>query len=59
MLLNEFLKEDKAFVQGQNKASNLHATVAQQQQQIEALMAGLQEVRAQLAAASPSLADLK
>jgi hypothetical protein len=61
MLLNEFLKEHKAFVQGQNKASNLHATVAQQQQQkqIEALMAGLQEVRVQLAAASPSLADLK
>ena len=59
MLLNEFLKAHTAFIQKQNKVSNLQATVAQQQKQIEALTAGLQEVSAQMAAASPSLADLK
>ena len=48
MLLNEFLKEHKAFIQEQNKVSNLQATVAQQQKQIEALTAGLQKVSAQL-----------
>ena len=45
MLLNEFLKE--------------HRKVQQMEKQIEALTAGLQKVSAQLAAASPSLADLK
>ncbi len=45
MLLNEFLKE--------------HRKVEQMQKQIEALTAGLQKVSAQLAAASPSRADLK
>jgi len=48
MLLNEFLKEHKAFIQEQNKVSKLQATVAQQQKQIEALTAGLQKVSAQL-----------
>ena len=48
MLLNEFLKEHKAFVEEQNKVENLQATVAQQQKQIEALSAGLQKVSAQL-----------
>ena len=48
MLLNEFLKEHKAFVQEQRKVANLQATVAQQQKQIETLTAGLQKVRAQL-----------
>ena len=48
MLFNEFLKEHKAFIQEQNKVSNLQATVAQQQKQIEALTAGLQKVSAQL-----------
>ena len=47
-LLNEFLKEHKAFIQEQNKVSNLQATVAQQQKQIEALTAGLQKVSVQL-----------
>ena len=59
MFLNEFLKEHTAFIQEQHKGSNLQATVAQQQKQIEALTAGLQKVSAQLAAANPSLADLK
>ena len=51
MLLNEFLKEHET-VQEQG------ATIARLQKQIEALTAGLQKVSAQLAAASPSLADL-
>ena len=48
MLLNEFLKEHKAFIGEQQKVSNLQATVAQQQKQIEALTAGLQQVSVQL-----------
>jgi hypothetical protein len=52
MLLNEFLKEHKT-VQKQG------ATIARLEHQIESLTAGLQKVSAQLAAASPSLADLK
>ena len=48
MLLDEFLKEHKVFIQEQNKVSKLQATVAQQQKQIEALTAGLQKVSAQL-----------
>jgi hypothetical protein len=62
MLLNEFLKEHR-------KVQELEATVIQhqkdfqfklseQEKQIEALAAGLQKVSAQLAAASPFLADL-
>jgi hypothetical protein len=45
MLLNEFLKE--------------HREVQELKKQVAALTAGLQKVSAQLAAASPSLADLK
>jgi hypothetical protein len=48
MLLNEFLKEHKAFVEEQHKVEDLQATVAQQQEQIEALSTGLQKVSAQL-----------
>jgi hypothetical protein len=51
MLLNEFLKEHK-LVQKQG------ANIARLQRQIEALTEDLQKVSAQLAAASPSLADL-
>jgi hypothetical protein len=47
MLLNEFLKEHR-------KNEEQEATIARQQEQIEALAAGLQKVSAQLAAASPS-----
>jgi len=59
MLLNELLKEHTPFIQEQHKVSNLRATVAQQQKQIEALTVGLQKVSEELAAASPSLAELK
>jgi len=52
MLLNEFLKEHRT-VQEQG------ATIARLEKQIETLTAGLQKVNAQLAAARPSLADLK
>jgi hypothetical protein len=63
MLLNEFLKEHR-------KNEEQEATIAQlkqdfqsrltdQQQQIEALTAGLQKVSAQLAAASPSRGGLE
>jgi len=48
MLLNEFLKEHKAFVEEQHRVSSLQATVAQQQKQIEELTAGLQKVSAQV-----------
>jgi hypothetical protein len=48
MLLNEFLKEHKAFVEEQRKVSNLEAIVVHQQRQIQALTAGLQKVSARL-----------
>ena len=44
MLLNEFLKQHSAFVAEQHKVKDLQATVAQQQNQIEALISGLQRV---------------
>jgi hypothetical protein len=47
MLLNEFLKEHR-----QNEEQE--ATVARQQEQIEALTAGLQRVSAQIEASKPS-----
>ena len=52
MLLNEFLKEHR-------KNEEQQATIARLQKQVDALTAGLQKVSAQLAAASPSVADLK
>ena len=48
MLLNEFLKEHKAFVEEQHKVQEQGATIARMEQQIEALTAGLQKVSAQL-----------
>jgi Chaperone of endosialidase len=55
MLLNEFLKEHKAFVEGQRKVEQQEsriqeqaAMIGRQQKQIEALTAGLQKVSAQL-----------
>jgi hypothetical protein len=47
MLLNEFLKEHK-------KVEELEANAASQQKQIEALIAGLQKVSAQLEASKPA-----
>ena len=54
MLLNEFLKEHKAFVAEQYNVEKLQATVGQQQKQIEALTAGLQKVSAQLELSKPA-----
>jgi hypothetical protein len=54
MLLNEFLKEHKAFVEEQRKVENLQTTVAEQQKQIDALTAGLQKVSAQLELNKPT-----
>jgi Chaperone of endosialidase len=50
MLLNEFLKEHKAFLKEQRKVEEQGAMIARQQKQIEALTAGLQKVSAQLEA---------
>jgi hypothetical protein len=54
MLLNEFLKEHRAFVEGQRKVEEQDCTlqeqatmIARQQKQIDALTAGLQKVSAQ------------
>jgi hypothetical protein len=58
MLLNEFLKEHKTVQELKSNAARQDATIALQQKQIEALTTGLQKVNAQLAAASPSVADL-
>ena len=71
MLLNEFLKEHKVFIEEQRKVTEqeatikqlkaeLQATEARQQKQIESLTAGLQKVSAQLEvnkSASPTVAD--
>ena len=57
MLLNEFLKEHKAFVEAQRKVQQLEANAARQQEQIRELAAGLQKASAQLATSSSSLAD--
>src|SRR5215813_8276065 len=66
MLLNEFLKEhqkvqelEATIAQLKSHAGKQEAASARQQKQIEALTEGLQKISAQLAAASPSLADLK
>ena len=44
MLLNEFLKEHKAFVEQQRKLEQQDVSIAKQQKQIEALTTGLQKV---------------
>jgi hypothetical protein len=48
MLLNEFLKAHKAFVEEQHTVQEQGVTIARLQKQIEALNAGLQKVSAQL-----------
>ena len=67
MLLNEFLKEHRAFVEEQRRVQEQEATIAQlksafakqvtsamqQQKQIETLTAGLQRVSAQLQLTKP------
>jgi uncharacterized coiled-coil protein SlyX len=66
MLLNEFLKEhgrvkdlEAIITRLKSMVEKQEAAKAQQQQQIEALIAGLQKVSAQLAAASPSRGGLE
>ena len=65
MLLNEFLKEHKAFTEEQRKVQEQEVTItqlkqdfqsrlAEQQTQIEALTEGLQKVRAQLEVKKPA-----
>jgi len=55
MLLNEFLKEHKAFLEDRDKVQQLVANAAKQQKEIEALTAGLQKVSAQLETSKPPL----
>jgi uncharacterized coiled-coil protein SlyX len=66
MLLNEFLKEhgkvkdlEAIITRLKSMVEKQEAANARQQQQIEALTAGLQKVSAQLAAASPSRGGLE
>jgi Chaperone of endosialidase len=54
MLLNEFLKEHKAFVEEQRKVQEQGATITRLEQQIEALTAGLQKVSAQIELSTPA-----
>jgi Chaperone of endosialidase len=59
MLLNEFLKEHRRNEEQAATITRLLAADTRQQEQIEALTTALQKISAQLAAASPSFADLK
>ena len=58
MLLNEFLKEHRAFVEEKRKVEQLEASAVRQQKQIEALTAGLQKAGAEFQAskAAPQIA---
>ncbi len=49
-LLDEFLKEHKAFLEEQRKVQELEANAARQQKQMEVRITGLQKVSAQLEA---------
>src|SRR5262249_3836632 len=55
MLLNEFLKEHKAFVQEQRKVQELEANDAEQQKEIKALIATIKEQAAQIQKVSAQL----
>ena len=54
MLLNEFLKEHKAFAEQQRKLEQQGAIIARQQKQIDALTADLQKVSAQIELSKPA-----
>jgi hypothetical protein len=54
MLLNEFLKEHRAFVAEQRKVQEQGATIARLEQQIDALTAVVQKVSAQLELNKPA-----
>jgi hypothetical protein len=53
MLLNEFLKEHKAFLEEQDKVQEQGATIARLERQVAVLTAGLQKVSAQLEVSKP------
>ena len=54
MLLNEFLKEHKAFVEEQRKTQQQGETIARLEQQVGALTSGLQKMSAQLELSKPA-----
>jgi hypothetical protein len=54
MLLNEFLKEHKAFNEEQRKVQEQGALIARLEKQVEALTAGLQKVSAQVEMSRPA-----
>jgi hypothetical protein len=54
MLLNEFLKEHKAFLDEQRTVEKLEAIVSRQQEQIEALAVGLEKVTNQIELSRPA-----
>src|SRR5438477_3437610 len=54
MLLNEFLKEHKAFVAEQRKVEEQGAMIARLEKRVETLTAGLQKVSAQLELSKPA-----
>jgi hypothetical protein len=54
MLLNEFLKEHKAFIEEHRTVQEQGARIARLEKQIKALTAGLQKVSAQLEVSSPA-----
>jgi hypothetical protein len=54
MLLNEFLKEHRTVQELKSNAAKQETTIARQQKQIEALIAGLQRVSAQLELSEPA-----
>jgi hypothetical protein len=59
MLLNEFLKEHKAFVEEQRRMQEQGATIVRLQKQVATLTADVQKVSVQLAAASPADGELE
>ena len=54
MLLNEFLKEHKAFIEEQHKVETLEATVAGLMVTVKEQSAQIQKVSAQLEASKPA-----
>jgi len=54
MLLNEFLKEHRTVQELKSAAAKQEATIAHQQEQIEALTVGLQKVSAQVEVSKPA-----
>ena len=58
MLLNEFLKEHRAFIEEQRKVEKLQATIAQQHNDFEAALADLnaemQKVSARIGLSKPA-----